>query len=142
MHQGHYFLAVCKQGWFGLAVLFLLFLSGQSFAAVCDSEQATQEDLNGCAYADYRKADGEMKVVLKKLMDKVSPKGKKTLLASQRKWEAYRDAQCKFTTLGSEKGTVHPMAYASCLSNITQLQTHVLEDDLNCPEGAINCWGQ
>jgi len=115
---------------------------GKSFAAVCDSGQATQEDLNRCAWEDYQKADEEMKAVLKQLMDKVSPKGRSKLRSVQKKWVAYRDDQSAFNAMGSVGGTVHPMAVYEWMTDLTKRQTEVLRMQLTCEEGVVVCGRQ
>ncbi|HXZ10643.1 MAG TPA: lysozyme inhibitor LprI family protein, partial [Paraburkholderia sp.] len=54
----------------------------------------------------------------------------------------WRDAQCDFNTLGSAGGSVHPMVHSICLTQLTQAQTKLLDEQLHCEEGDTSCGGQ
>jgi uncharacterized protein YecT (DUF1311 family) len=79
-----------------------------------------QADMNECAGKDLRRAEAELKKVLKNLGI-----GKDS--AEQKAWEAYRDAQLAalYNELPVEKivagyGSVYPMCYATLKTKLTE----------------------
>jgi uncharacterized protein YecT (DUF1311 family) len=48
------------------------------------------------------------------------------LLASQRAWLAYRDAECKIEGFAMRGGTGEPMLVAGCMADLTQARTKQL----------------
>ena len=98
--------------------------------------------LDECAGKDFKASDAKLNEVYRALSAKTSQKGKASLQSAQRAWLAYRDAQCQFETMGTIDGSIHPMAYASCMDKLTQAQTKLLSAQLHCEEGDLSCGGQ
>ncbi|WP_274425637.1 lysozyme inhibitor LprI family protein [Chelativorans sp. YIM 93263] len=100
-----------------------------------------QATLNECAYDAYNTADerlnAEYKAVMKRLGDDDATKS--SLIAAQRAWIAYRDAECKFQASGVEGGSIYPTIRAFCLRQLTDARTQDLEDYLRCQEGDLGC---
>ena len=101
---------------FLLAFTFGIF-SLRAAQAACPGD--TQMEMNSCAASDYSRADGELNTAWRKL-----PKSKE-LLASQRAWIAYRDAECSFRKAQFEGGSIAPLIYSSCLSELTKERTKI-----------------
>ncbi|WP_062206489.1 lysozyme inhibitor LprI family protein [Aureimonas sp. AU12] len=103
---------------------------------------SSQSALNDCAGRALEAADQSLNDIYKALIDRVSPQGRSALQTAQRAWIAYRDGQCAFETAGSTEGSLHPMMLATCLSDLTVMQTRRLEAQLRCEEGDLSCGGQ
>ena len=83
----------------------------------------TQMEMNSCAANDYSRADDELNATWRKL-----PKSTQ-LLAAQRAWIAYRDAECSFRKAQFEGGSIAPLIFSSCLSELTKERTKILIGD-------------
>jgi uncharacterized protein YecT (DUF1311 family) len=109
----------------GLLSIFSAFIAGifsfSAAQAACPGD--TQMEMNSCAASDYSRADEELNTVWRKL-----PKSKE-LLASQRAWIAYRDAECYFRKAQFEGGSIAPLIYSSCLSELTKQRTKIFIDN-------------
>ena len=108
-----------------LLSIFLALIAGifsfSAAQAACPGD--TQMEMNSCAASDYSRADEELNTVWRKL-----PKSKE-LLASQRAWIAYRDAECSFRKAQFEGGSIAPLIYSSCLSELTKQRTKIFIDN-------------
>lgn len=109
--------------------------------ARCGSD-GNQRSMTLCAEQGYLTADGELNVVYGELLENISAPGQETLRTAQRKWIAYRDAQCDFDSAGTQGGSVHPYVLMTCLSELTRMQTLRLKRQLECVEGDLSCGGQ
>ncbi|WP_369051545.1 lysozyme inhibitor LprI family protein [Burkholderia gladioli] len=65
--------------------------------------------------------------------------GKTRLKEAQRRWLAWRDAQCAFEASSVDGGSAAPMVTSQCLDQLTQAQTRLLDSHLHCQEGDISC---
>ena len=107
--------------------------------ANCAAAQ-TQAELNACAAQDYQKSDAALSQVYVQLKAKLAdPKQQELLVAAERAWVAYRDAECGFETSGSTGGSIHPMVQAMCLNEKTLVHSAELSRQLNCKEGDTSC---
>ncbi|WP_375380157.1 lysozyme inhibitor LprI family protein [uncultured Sphingomonas sp.] len=102
----------------------------------------TQLDINQCASLETARADAAMNkqwVITKAKvaeMDKgggVNPSGKRgsyaaALLASQRAWLAYRDAECQIESFAMRGGSGEWMLHADCMIKLTLARTEELSD--------------
>jgi len=137
------FLAVFKRWMLFSVVLFAcLVLSGEGRAEDCHQTAMTQGDIDDCAEKDVHDARERMKVILDKLMTKVSRTGRAKLITAQKKWEAYRKSQCDFNTWGYRTGSIYPMTVANCDLVLTIAQTELLRGQLECKDGDFSCGGQ
>ena len=109
----------------------------------CDQEKADQgiqSAMNICAYNDYRKADADLNATWKdaaanaKVIDADAGTSQfAELLASQRAWLAYRDAQCELETNRYLGGSILPLVRANCLTSMTEKRTAELNKYLEFP---------
>jgi len=121
----------------------MLIASTSALAAQPDCSNATtQAAMNQCASNSLKASDAKLNQTYKALLAKVSKDGKAKLQKAQRSWITWRDAQCDFITAGSSGGSIHPMAQASCLDELTQAQTKLLDSQLHCQEGDTTCGNQ
>ena len=99
--------------------LSLIAISGQASGQLnCPGE--TQREMTQCAAAEYQLADAEMTRLYRGLPR--SPE----LLAAQRAWLAYRDAQCKYEHHATPEGSMYSMEESMCLTRLTEQRSEVL----------------
>ncbi len=108
----------------------------------CDSVQTS--DLIACANAELAAADAELNAQWKRTQAKVAADQKgmdatikagnggltytQTLLASERAWLAYRDAQCRLSTYANFGGRELPIYRAGCRAKLTKQRVQELKD--------------
>ena len=105
----------------------------------CSASQ-DQNTMTACARIDYEKADAALNDIWPKLKtdaedsDKGSDKHEyaDALLASQRAWITFRDAECTWQGFEAHGGSLEPMLVAGCMAKLTrdrikQLQTGASE---------------
>lgn len=96
----------------------------------CKNPQ-TQSDMNVCSYRDYLRADIALNQAWGKVVTKASGSGLTGDLArhrdAQRKWVAFRDAQCLAENgPREESGTIWPLLQNTCLEHLTDARTKQL----------------
>lgn len=105
------------------------------------ADAATQADINECVGKAYKKADADLNAAYKEAAARV--KGDdgqhKKLVAAQREWIKFRDAECDFVTADAGGGSAYSMALSACLTTLTQDRTKQLRGYLVCPEGDVSC---
>jgi uncharacterized protein YecT (DUF1311 family) len=121
----------------------LTIASSSALAAQPDCSNATtQAAMDDCAGKSLKASDTKLNQTYNALFAKVSKEGKLKLQKAQRAWIGWRDAQCAFNTSGSSGGSVNAMVEASCLDDLTQAQTKLLNSQLHCQEGDTACGNQ
>jgi uncharacterized protein YecT (DUF1311 family) len=127
-----------------LLVALSLFVGGTASIAKaadgCDSPGLSQAELNECYGNAYKKADAELNVLYRQITarlkdDKATAK---LLVAAQRAWVAFRDAECDFSASGVS-GSAHGMVLAICLARLTGKRIDDFQNFLKCQEGALDC---
>ncbi|MBV7575548.1 MULTISPECIES: lysozyme inhibitor LprI family protein [Pseudomonas] len=122
-----------------LALTPLLFTS-MAVAVDCDnaSDQAT---MNQCAAQQNAAADKELNALYQQITSrfKGNPDNKKLLVGAQRAWVAFRDAECKFSASGVEGGSVYPLIYSNCVTELTKARVQTFKNYLKCQEGDMSC---
>ncbi|EKF18713.1 lysozyme inhibitor LprI family protein [Nitratireductor pacificus] len=116
--------------------------AGPSLAQEADCrDPQTQTDMSLCAAQAYKKADEALNASYRKLTQRYGgdDDAKAGLLAAQRAWIVFRDAECDLTALGVKGGSAYPMVRAMCLEALTTERTGQLDDRLNCEEGDLSC---
>jgi uncharacterized protein YecT (DUF1311 family) len=123
-----------------LFMLGFLLLSSPAFAELCDDPQ-TQSDMNYCAKYRFEKADGELNDVYGRLKSGYAryAEPKAALVAAQRAWVSFRDAECKQDEMAADGGSAAPMVILECKARLTIARTEQLQDRLNCKEGDLAC---
>jgi len=118
----------------------LLLPAGAARADACKSD-ATQRDLDECAARDFEQADSALNGTYRKIMDRLhdDAEARTLLVAAQKAWLGFRDAECAFDASGTRGGTIHPMLVAGCRAQLTRDRTKVLQGDLTCQEGDTSC---
>jgi uncharacterized protein YecT (DUF1311 family) len=122
-----------------LAMMPLLF-TPLVHAVDCDNatDQAT---LNQCAGQQNKVADKELNTLYQKITTRLKdkPEAKKLLVGAQRSWIAFRDAECKFSASGVAGGSVYPLIYSHCTTDLTKARVEVFKNYLKCQEGDMSC---
>ena len=104
----------------------------------CDASQAS---MNQCASKEYTAVDAELNSQYKQQMSYLTtPARKKALQDVQKKWVAFRDADCQYQAGKREDGgSMWPLAQAQCLSaqtkvRVEQLKTYTACREEGCPK--------
>jgi len=103
-------------------------------APVQQARAQAQGDMNVEAARDYEKADAELTVVLKKLVAALNDEGKRKLMAAQRSWVAYRDAQATFDADTARGGSLVRGMFATIRTSMTEQRTAELKKTLKFQE--------
>ncbi|MFL1524664.1 lysozyme inhibitor LprI family protein [Pseudomonas sp. O230] len=122
-----------------LALTPLLFTT-VAHAVDCDNA-ADQATMNQCAVQQNKAADKELNVLYQQITERLkgSPDSKKLLVGAQRAWIGFRDAECKFSASGVEGGSVYPLIYSNCVTDLTKARVEALKTYLKCQEGDLSC---
>jgi uncharacterized protein YecT (DUF1311 family) len=109
-------------------------------AADCDNatDQAT---MNQCAAQQHKAADKELNALYQQITNRLksNPDSKKLLLGAQRSWIAFRDAECRFSASAVEGGSVYPLVYSNCVTELTKARVETFKNYLKCQEGDMSC---
>lgn len=117
-----------------------LFLAAPALAGGIDcNNAATQTDMNICAGKTFQAADASLNLLYRGLMAKYDAKSQALLKDAERKWLAYRDAECAFETAPTEDGSAYPMVHALCMAALTKARVKELQAQQNCEEGDMGC---
>lgn len=125
-----------------LIVLCLLAFNWASSARAEDcSNAATQTDMNSCAEGALKNTDAELNNVYREIIARLkgNDETKQLLIASQRIWLQFRDAECAFATNAAKQGSIYPMLVQNCRRDMTQDRVKALKVYLNCEEGDMSC---
>ncbi len=123
-------------------MLLPLALAAVPAAAAADCPDATtQMELNQCAGAAAAAADAQLNAAYKEIRARLKGDAETTnlLVAAQRAWVAYRDAECSFEASGSTGGSIYPMVYALCVETVTNARVADFRQYLACEEGDLSC---
>ncbi len=114
-----------------LAALPSSFMVDRAFAQEepdCDSP-TTQADMNACAAIEYETADKDLNAAYQQVRKKMSAWDKAAdddskgavdaLVAAQRAWVEFRDANCEAAGFQARGGTMEPMLVSSCLADMS-----------------------
>ncbi len=97
--------------------------------------------MDACAGTAFKKADAELNGLYRRitgrLKDDVATLN--LLVAAERAWVSFRDAECRFANSGSADGSVYPMIMAQCEEGLTRGRITDLTAYLNCQEGDLSC---
>ena len=117
---------------------FILMASGPDWN--CDDPQAQQE-MNWCAAQEFHKTDAALnaqwKLTAAEMKRRDGRDGKPddgrpgnfdTLLAGQRAWLKFRDAQCDLEGYLFRGGSMEPLLVATCRTSLTEARTKQLKD--------------
>ena len=124
---------------FFLALAPVMFTS-MAVAVDCDNanDQAT---MNQCAAQQHAAADTELNALYQQISTRLKgqPDRKKLLVETQRAWIAFRDAECTFSASGVEGGSLFPLVYSNCTTDLTKSRVQTFKNYLKCQEGDVGC---
>jgi uncharacterized protein YecT (DUF1311 family) len=81
--------------------------------------------LNQQARDEFLKADQRLNAVFSSLIAKVSAARKASLRDAEKTWIRFRDQECAFETMGSGRGSGHPMVVSKCKSRLAIQHTRL-----------------
>ena len=125
----------------------LLLLGAQAAEPQVDCDDPmTQSAMNICSWRSYKQADEELNAAWKKASARAKENdaaaarydgptdGFERLLAAQRAWLKFRDAQCLAENGKREdSGTIWPLLQNSCLEALTEQRTNQLRSYIEMP---------
>jgi uncharacterized protein YecT (DUF1311 family) len=117
----------------------------------CDSA-ASPIEMNRCARVAFEMADRQLNQTYQELMTGYklfdaeqkaqhteSESAADALLATQRAWIVFRDAECKLSGIATQFGSINPMIISMCLTRVTEDRVASLRKLLACEEGDVAC---
>ena len=115
----------------GLA-LALTALAGAARAEDC-AHPEDQASMNTCAQHAFETADARLNGAYKQLIGQLKADAGQTklLVAAERAWIAYRDADCEFATAENAGGSMRPMLVMRCKETMTTARVAELRAYLN-----------
>ncbi|THD59787.1 lysozyme inhibitor LprI family protein [Phenylobacterium sp.] len=118
--------------------LALTILVGLAIAAPAAAQ--TQIELNQLAAANFRKADAQLNALYRRVTNHLPAGAKAKLVASQRLWISFRDAECRFRAESVAGGSAQPMVFAGCQATLTRERIKSLSAvTVGCQEGDVSC---
>ncbi|MEZ0472479.1 lysozyme inhibitor LprI family protein [Luteimonas salinilitoris] len=100
----------------------------------CYSKAQSQAELTECSEDDLKPVDDELNKRYREMEARLKDDDdtKKLLIDAQRKWVAFRDAECNLSTVRSSGGSIHPMNFNNCATDLTQRRVNDFQGYLNC----------
>lgn len=104
-------------------------------------DAADQATMSACAQQAYAASDAEMKRLYREIELRLGDDAdaKQLLAEAEQAWNAYRDAECTFSSSAVAGGSAFPMVRALCLDELTQKRVEDLQQYLTCAEGDLGC---
>ncbi|MCC6597329.1 MAG: DUF1311 domain-containing protein [Alphaproteobacteria bacterium] len=118
--------------YFFILLFFVLSFAPFSYAEdhkfPCDRNM-TQTDLNICSGEEMKYTDQNLKETYQQALEKLEGdyflQKKEQFLSSQKEWEEYREAACKFEN--PDEGSIAPLIYANCRIRLTQERVETIK---------------
>ena len=77
--------------------------------------------------------DSNLNKVYKQVMKILNEKEKKLMIKAQKDWLKFRDSHCKFEIEQYNGGSIQPLIYSNCLTQLTNARIEnlkeIIEDD-------------
>ncbi len=115
--------------------------AGVSAALAAECADQTQLGLDQCADANFKRADQELNRAYDDIIRRLGKdeSSKQALIAAEKAWLAFRDAECKFRADPGQQGSIWGMEHLFCLRDLTKARTKDLIHYLHCGEGDLQC---
>lgn len=109
-------------------------------SSACDAAQ-TQLELNECSAKALGVSDKKLNQLYRTVEGRLAgdADARGLLVDAQRRWIAFRDAECAFRTSAVQGGSIEPMVRSLCLTSLTDARIADLEALLSCEEGDTSC---
>ena len=87
-----------------------------------DCPEQTQIGLDQCADQAFQRADRALNEAYREILRRLGDEthAKQLVVAAQKAWIAFRDAECAFPVSSSGGGSIYPMEYSLCLEDKTK----------------------
>ncbi len=124
-----------------LSCLLLAALAPLSVASANDCAHNPQMSMNEWAAAAYKKTDAELDRVYQQVSGRLK-QNKNTsvlLVTAQKRWVAFGDAECAFTSSAGAGGSIYPLLVTQCRDTLTSKRIEKLDTYLHCQEGDMSC---
>lgn len=97
--------------------------------------------MNACAGKALKASDAELNALYKQIQGRLEDDEDTTklLVAAQRAWIAYRDAECEFASSGADGGSIQPLITLQCRDERTKKRIADFKTYLSCEEGDLSC---
>ena len=90
----------------------------------------------------FKRTDAELNAAYREIIGRLAgdPEARQRLVAAQRAWIAFRDAECAFATASSADGSIYPTCCTRpACDGLTGARLAQLHAYLNCQEGDLAC---
>jgi uncharacterized protein YecT (DUF1311 family) len=92
-----------------------------------DQSDGTNAAWSQCGAAFIKRADDDLNAAWKRVYGATSGQTKQDLLAEQRKWNAFKEASCRFYANGDWGRQGQVLDYAACRAAVIEERTEALE---------------
>ncbi|MCM2972194.1 lysozyme inhibitor LprI family protein [Larsenimonas suaedae] len=100
----------------------------------------TQTAMNQCAAEALQNAEHRLTTTYQSLKDALGSAAERAALeTAQRRWTAYRDAECQFQGAPSAGGSIHTLVVAQCKTALSDARQQTLKGYSQCEEGDVSC---
>ncbi len=113
-----------------LLLSLLVVSSFSAFAKDCSLEMSTNDTFQ-CEVENFNVEDARLNDNFKKLNAKLDSVAKKKLLAAQRAWIAYKEADCKYSADEMRGGSYEKVILMGCLAGKTKERADALQDGID-----------
>ncbi|MBS7542586.1 DUF1311 domain-containing protein [Ancylobacter oerskovii] len=100
----------------------------------CYDKAQSQAALTECSVADLKRSDDQLNKLYREMAARLKGDDatKKLLVDAQRKWVAFRDAECTLSTASTAGGSINPMEFNICAGALTDRRVKDFQTYLDC----------
>ncbi|MDX3927465.1 MAG: lysozyme inhibitor LprI family protein [Shinella sp.] len=100
----------------------------------CYDKAQSQYEMTECSINDLKPVDDELNKLYKEMETRLKDDDdtKKALVDAQKKWVAFRDAECTLSTIRTAGGSINPMNFNICLQGLTADRVKNFQAYLSC----------
>lgn len=122
-------------------VILMVALASAAHGEQKDCNKApSYNDMAECFTKAAQSADTRLNSAYREVLAKVGKGDVRTLIVdAQRRWLAFRDAQCALEGYGTNGGSIHPTVMHNCIERLTSARVKDFEYLLTCQEGDLSC---
>lgn len=117
-------------GFAALALPLFLFAAPAAAKDACDNA-VSQNEMSRCAEDAFDRSDKVLNKVYSDTVKGLDAHGRDLLKTSERAWIAFRDAECTYQNEANEGGSIYPMVYAGCQTDLTKARIKQLQAGQN-----------
>lgn len=118
------------------AAIIGLMLPAGAYADEC-TDAEDQATMNQCAAKDLQAADAKLNSLYHDIRQRIGDDvdTRHLLRDAERAWVVFRDSECTFAASGVTGGSIYPMIYDGCLTELTQQRIEQFQGYLSAEEG-------